>query len=134
MTTTAAPLESSVCFALFVWVFVAAGWALTAQVRARRATGFVLAAVGAGLLVPAAAIGVIGLETALTAWNDEMGLLPWGLARILGITTYLEIPDATAWAAAGFGAVLLVLGVALALPWSRRRADRADTAPAVTTR
>ncbi|MFK4837239.1 hypothetical protein ACI3KY_16055 [Microbacterium sp. ZW T2_14] len=128
-------IYSAVAFALFVWVFVAAGWALAAQVRARRATGFVLAAVGAGLLVPAAAIGVIGLETALTAWNDEMGLLPWGLARILGITTYLEIPDATAWAAAGFGAVLLVVGVALALPWSRRRAARAaETTPADTAR
>lgn len=125
----------AVAFALFVWVFVAAGWALAAQVRARRATGFVLAAVGAGLLVPAAAVGALGLEAALTVWNDEMGLLPWGLARILGITTYLEIPDATAWAAAGFGALLLVVGVALALPWSRRRAHRAaETAPADAAR
>lgn len=112
----------AVAFALFVWVFVAAGWALAAQVRARRATGYVLAAVGAGLLVPSVIVGVIGLERALTLWNDEMGLLPWGLARILGITTYLEIPDATPWAAAAFGAVLLVVGVALALPWRRRRA------------
>ncbi|WP_347978234.1 hypothetical protein [Microbacterium sp. ProA8] len=112
----------AVAFALFVWVFVAAGWALAAQVRARRATGFVLAAVGAGLLIPSAVVGLVGLETALTLWNDEMGLLPWGLARILGITTYLEIPDATPWAAAAFGAVLLVVGTALALPWRRRRA------------
>ncbi len=111
----------TVAFALFVWVFVAAGWALSAQIRARRATGYVLAAVGAGLLVPAVVVGAIGLETALTAWNDEMGLLPWGLARILGITTYLEIPDATPWAAAAFAAVLLVVGVLLALPWRRRR-------------
>lgn len=115
----------TVAFALFVWVFVAAGWALAAQVRARRATGYVLAAVGAGLLVPAVFVGVIGLEPALSLWNDEMGLLPWGLARILGITTYLEIPDATPWAAAGLGAVLLVVGTLLALPRGRR--DAAST-------
>ncbi|MDL9979051.1 hypothetical protein [Microbacterium candidum] len=114
----------TVAFALFVWVFVAGGWALVAQIGARRATGAVLAAVGAGLFIPAVVIGAIGLETALTAWNDEMGLLPWGLSRILGITTYLGIPDATPWAAAGFGAVLLAVGVLLALPWRGRSARR----------
>ncbi len=112
----------AVAFALFVWVFVAAGWALRAQVGARRATGYVLAGVGAGLAVPALVIGAIGLETALSAWNDEMGLLPWGLARILGITTYLEIPAETPWVAAGLGAVVLGIGVLLALPWRRRGA------------
>jgi hypothetical protein len=117
----------AVAFALFVWVFVAAGWALAAQVRARRATGFVLAAVGAGLLVPAVVVGAVGLETALSLWNDEMGLLPWGLARILGITTYLEIPDATPWAAAAFGATLVVVGTLLALPWRRRAAAGASS-------
>ncbi|MFF2387798.1 hypothetical protein [Agromyces sp. NPDC058104] len=110
----------ALAFALFVWVFVAAGWALATQVGARRATGFVLAAVGAGLVVPSVVIGAIGLERALTLWNDEMGLLPWGLARILGITTYLDIPGETAWYAAGFALLLLVAGVLLALP--RRRA------------
>ena len=50
---------------------------------------------------------VVGLERALTAWNDEVGLLPWGLSRILGITVYLGIPADTAWWAAGVGAVLL---------------------------
>ncbi|HKP08641.1 MAG TPA: hypothetical protein VJU58_15420 [Microbacterium sp.] len=111
----------TVAFALFVWVFVAAGWALSAQVGARRATGYVLAAVGAGLLVPAIVVGFVGLESSLTLWNDEMGLLPWGLARILGITTYLEIPSETPWAAAAFGGALLVVGLLLAVPWRRRR-------------
>jgi hypothetical protein len=46
--------------------------------------------------------------------------LPWGLARILGITTYLEIPDATAWWAAAFGAALLAVGLLLALLRARR--------------
>jgi alpha-glucuronidase len=110
-------LYITVAFALFLWGFVAAGWALGSAIGARRATGTVLAAVGAGLAVPAAVVALIGLEQALTVWNDQMGLLPWGLARILGITTYLEIPDATAWYAAAFGAVLLVVGVLLTLPW-----------------
>ncbi|MCP2635211.1 hypothetical protein K0817_001355 [Microbacterium sp. HD4P20] len=112
----------AVAVALFVWVFVAGGWALSAQVGARRATGYVLAGVGAGLAVPAAVVGAIGLEATLTLWNDEMGLLPWGLARILGITTYLEIPAETPWVAVGLGAALLVVGVLLALPWQRRGA------------
>ncbi|WP_194397623.1 hypothetical protein [Microbacterium atlanticum] len=119
-------LYITVAFALFAWVFVAAGWALAAQMRPRRATGFVLAAVGAGLLVPSVVVGLVGLESALTLWNDELGLLPWGLARILGITTYLEIPDATPWAAAGFGLALVVGGTLLALPGRRRAASVAS--------
>jgi hypothetical protein len=107
--------------ALFLWVFVAAGWSLATQLGARRATGTVLAAVGAGLAVPAIAIGVIGLEQALTVWNDQVGLLPWGLSRILGITTYLGIPESTPWYAAGFGLLLLVGGLALSFPYRRRR-------------
>jgi hypothetical protein len=111
----------AVAFALFVWVFVAGGWALATQVGVRRAWGMVLAACGAGLTLPAVAVAILGLEPALTAWNDELGLLPWGLARILGITVYLEIPAETAWYAAAFGAALVVVGVLLALP--RRRAE-----------
>ncbi len=113
----------AVAFALFVWVFVAAGWALAAQIGARRATGAVLTGVGAGLAVPAAIVGAVGLESALSAWNDQLGLLPWGLARILGITVYLEIPASTAWWAAAFGALLAIVGVLLALP--RRRSAEA---------
>jgi hypothetical protein len=110
----------AIAFALFVWLFVAAGWALAVQIGARRATGTVLAGVGAGLALPALVVAVIGLEQSLTVWNDQMGLLPWGLARILGITTYLEIPDATAWYAFGLGFVIAVVGVLLAVPWRRR--------------
>lgn len=113
-------LYIAVAFALFIWVFVAAGWAMAAQIGARRATGAVLAAVGAGLAVPATVVAAIGLETALTAWNDQLGLLPWGLARILGITVYLDIPASTAWYAAAFGALLAIVGTLLALPRRRR--------------
>ncbi len=103
--------------ALVLWLLVAAAWALTAATGSRRqATGTVIAAVGAGLAVPAAVVGLVGLERALTAWNDQVGLLPWGLSRILGITVYLGIPADAAWWAAGAGAVVCVLGLALALP------------------
>jgi len=113
-------LYISLAFAAFLWTFVAAGWALASRLGGRRATGVVLAAVGAGLAVPAAIVGVVGLEAALTVWNDQLGLLPWGLARILGITTYLEIPDDTAWWAAAFGALLLLAGLALSVAGTRR--------------
>jgi type IV secretory pathway TrbD component len=38
---------------------------------------------------------------------------------------YLDIPEATAWFAAGFGLVIAVVGVLLALPYGRadRRAE-----------
>ncbi|GAA1983442.1 hypothetical protein [Microbacterium pumilum] len=109
----------SIAFALFVWLFVAAGWALAGQVGRRRATGMVLAAVGLALAIPAAIISAIGLETALSLWNDQMGLLPWGLARILGITVYLDIPADTALWAAVFGVVLAAVGFILAVRWRR---------------
>lgn len=50
-----------------------------------------------------------------------MGLLPWGLSRILGITVYLDIPADTAWVGAAAGVVLVAAGVLLALPWRPRR-------------
>jgi hypothetical protein len=113
----------TVAFALFLWVFVAAGWALAAQFGGRRGTGFVLSAVGAGLAIPAFIVAAIGLETSLTAWNDGMGLLPWGLSRILGITVYLDIPAETAVFAGIFGLVVAVIGVLLAIPWRRPSRD-----------
>jgi len=106
----------AVAFALFVWVFVAAAWALTSQLGARRAVGAVLAAVGAGLALPAAVVGVVGLERMLALWNDELGPSPWGLTRILGIATSLELPDAATWWALVAGAVVCAVGVGLGLP------------------
>jgi len=106
----------TVAVALFLWLLVAAAWALSVSLGRRRAAGTVLAAVGAGLALPAAVVGLVGLEGALTAWNDEVGLLPWGLSRILGITVYLGIPTDTAWWVAALGAALLAVGLALAVP------------------
>ncbi|MGW8481819.1 hypothetical protein ACWGJP_01675 [Microbacterium sp. NPDC055903] len=112
----------TVALALFLWTFVAVAWSLAGRWGRRRASGLVLAAAGAGLAVPAAAVAVVGLEAALTAWNDELGVLPWGLSRILGITVYLDVPADAAWAAAAAGAVLFAVGLALAVPWRRRSA------------
>ncbi len=113
-------LYVTVAFAAFGWVIVAAAWALATQIGGRRATGVVIAGVGMVLAVFGALIGAIGLEAALTAWNDQMALLPWGLSRILGITVYLDVPADTAWYAAAAGAVLAIAGTALTLPWRRR--------------
>ena len=81
-----------------------------------------VAAAGGVLAVFGGLIGAIGLEAALTVWNDQMALLPWGLSRILGITVYLEVPPDTAWIAAAAGVVLVVVGLLLALPWRRTTA------------
>jgi hypothetical protein len=121
----------TVAVALFLWLLVAAAWALSVSRGRRRAAGTVLAAVGAGLAVPASVVALVGLETALTAWNDQVGLLPWGLSRILGITVYLGIPADTAWWAAALGAVVLVVGLLLTLPWSAAPATE-DAAEHVT--
>ncbi|WP_133546012.1 hypothetical protein [Microbacterium sp. BK668] len=123
-------LYIGVAFALFLWVFVAAGWALSTQLGRRRATGAVLAAIGAALAIPATVVAIIGLEPSLSLWNDQLGLLPWGLARILGLTTYLEIPADTAWWAAAFGALLVGIGVLLTVPWGRRRGGAGRSAEA----
>lgn len=113
----------TLAFALFLWFVVAGGWALAALLGVRRAWGFALAGVGLVLAAIGAFVGAVGLERALTVWNDQLGLLPWGLARILGITVYLDIPASSAWYAAALGAVLLVGGAALALV---RRPHRHD--------
>lgn len=113
-------LYTTASFALFAWVLVAAGWSQVGSLGRRRATGIVVAASGAALGVIATLVGVIGLEQALTIWNDQLALLPWGLSRILGITVYLGIPADTPWWAAAVGAAAIVVGSALALPPRRR--------------
>jgi hypothetical protein len=54
-------------------------------------------------------------------YADEMGLLPWGLSRILGISVYLDIPADTAWWAAIAGVVLVAAGAILVAFGGRRR-------------
>jgi len=109
---------------------VAGAWALAARFGVLRAMGAVVAAVGAVLAVFGGLIGLIGLEAALTAWNDEMALLPWGLSRILGISVYLDIPADTAWWAAIAGVVLVVVGAAVVALGALTARSRRSTSPA----
>ncbi|WP_143080528.1 hypothetical protein [Actinacidiphila rubida] len=73
------------------------------------------------LAVGGAAAWATGTERALSAWNDQMTLLPWGLHRILGITTYLGVPTSLPRDVALAGAALVLLGAALGV---RRRVGR----------
>lgn len=118
----------TVAFALWAWLLVAAGWALVPVLGRRRATGAALAGAGLALAGAGLFVAAYGLEAALTVWNDQLGLLPWGLARILGITTYLEIPVDAAWWAAAAGAV--VLGLGLLLRWTPALSRRTRPASA----
>jgi hypothetical protein len=110
---TVRSLYITVGFAAFLGVFVVAYTALRTGMGRRAAGGRVLVASGAPLLVLGGLLAVIGLEQALTWWNDQLALLPWGLSRILGITVYLEIPAVLPLVVAGVGAVLVLAGAAL---------------------
>ena len=116
----------TLAFALFGWVLVAGAWALGRAIGRRRATAALVGASGVVLVVLGGLIGAIGLEAAMTVWNDQLALLPWGLSRILGLTVYLEIPAELPWLAAVFGAVLVVLAGLLA--WRRPRSGPGATA------
>ncbi|GAA3193864.1 hypothetical protein GCM10010468_03370 [Actinocorallia longicatena] len=111
----------SLAFAAFCWVFVVAALVLRTAygAGARRAAGGVLTALGVPLLLLGSLVAGLGLERCLTWWNDQMALLPWGLSRILGITTYLGIPTILPTAVAVLGGALVLAGGALRL---RRRA------------
>ncbi|KKK07221.1 hypothetical protein, partial [Micromonospora sp. HK10] len=88
----------------------------------RRAVGSTVAAAGVPLGVLAGLVALVGLERALTVWNDQLALLPWGLSRILGITVYLGIPPGLPAYAAAAGAALTAAGLAAA-GWPRRTAS-----------
>ncbi|WP_245601914.1 hypothetical protein [Hamadaea tsunoensis] len=109
-------LYITVSFALFAALFVAVYRVLRAQgALRRRSAGVVLAAGGGALAVPAALVTALGLERALTIWNDQMALLPWGLSRILGITVYLGIPSYLPVVALAVGGAAALVGLALTL-------------------
>ncbi|WNM38062.1 hypothetical protein RMN56_23380 [Micromonospora halotolerans] len=114
-------------FAAFGWLFVATAVVLRDRyaVRRRRVVGLTLTAAGVPLGVLAGLVAVIGLERALTVWNDQLALLPWGLSRILGITVYLGIPADLAGHAAAVGAILAGVGVLLSAGRARRTAGPA---------
>ncbi|MGQ0838570.1 hypothetical protein [Actinokineospora sp.] len=114
----------TVAFAAFLWVFVVAGMVLRDRygLLRRRAVGRVLVALGMPLVVLGGVVSVLGLERALTIWNDQMALLPWGLSRILGITVHIGIPTSLPMVAAVAGVLVAVAGSVLA--WVRGRAER----------
>ncbi|MFC8597303.1 hypothetical protein [Isoptericola sp. NPDC057191] len=118
----------TIAFAAFCWVVAAAWFALRSLGLGPAATaGRVLLAVSAPVLVGGIVVGAIGLETVLTAWNDQMMVLPWGLSRILGLTVHLGIPVDLPWVAAGLGAAIMTAGallVVVAAVVGSRRARR----------
>ncbi|SCL28712.1 Glycosyl hydrolase family 67 C-terminus [Micromonospora pallida] len=111
----------TVAFAAFCWLFVATAVVLRDRygLRRRSAVGSTLTAVGVPLGVLSGLVAVVGLERALTVWNDQLALLPWGLSRILGITVHLGIPTDFPGYTAGAGATLAAVGLLLSL--GRRR-------------
>ncbi|MGH1561281.1 hypothetical protein [Mumia sp. DW29H23] len=114
----------TLAFAAFCWLFVAT-WLVLRHgygLRVTGATGRLLVALGVPLVVLGGLVAVIGLEQALTVWNDQMALLPWGLSRILGITVYLGIPTWLPAAAAALGAALAAAGGVLLLAGRHGRA------------
>ncbi|WP_367130745.1 hypothetical protein [Saccharothrix sp. HUAS TT1] len=105
----------AVAFAAFAGTFVAAYAALRDGLGRAAAAGRVLAAVGAPLAALGALVTALGLDRALTAWNDQLALLPWGLSRILGISAHLGIPTALPVYALVAGAVAVSVGAVLML-------------------
>ncbi|MEU4420861.1 hypothetical protein AB0F81_09555 [Actinoplanes sp. NPDC024001] len=110
---TARSAYVTVAFAAFAWLFVATGSVLRAHYgwSRRRVAGAVVLTAGAPVLTVGALLWSAGLERALSTWNDQMALLPWGLHRILGIVTFLEIPPALPLWLTTLGAALTVLGL-----------------------
>jgi hypothetical protein len=107
---TARAAYLTLAFAAFGWLFVAS--TLAQRTTRRRAIGNTVVAAGVALAVVAGGIAALGLERALTIWNDQLALLPWGLSRILGITVYLGIPTNLPQIALAVGLLAAVAGTA----------------------
>jgi hypothetical protein len=112
-----------IAFGSFAWLFVATGSVLRTQYgwSRRRVAGGVALAAGVPMLALGALIWALGLERSLSAWNDQLALLPWGLHRILGIVTFLGIPPALPVWIAVTGAALSIVAVA-GIGWRSARA------------
>ena len=105
----------TVAFALVAWVFVAAGWSLAPQLGPRRAAGIALGGVGMALALPTVAAAVFGTGPALSSWNNQVGVLPWHLARISGLYDG-AVPAGAILSAAVVGVLMTIAGLVLALP------------------
>lgn len=118
-----------VAFALVAWVFVAAGWSLAPQLGRPRAAGITLAGMGIGYALPAATIAFAGAGDALRSWNEQIGILPWDLARLTGMRDG-AFPVELVSVTAVIGAIATIVGILLALPRRvfERRARRGSAA------
>ncbi|MER6970145.1 hypothetical protein ABT304_03750 [Nocardioides sp. NPDC000445] len=107
----------TVAFAGFGLLFVATALALRSAYgfTRRGAVGRVLIAAGVPVVLGGAGVAMLGTERALTVWNDQMALIPWGLSRILGITVHLGIPTSLPWFAVACGAAAALVGVTLSV-------------------
>lgn len=108
-------LYLGVAFALLAWVFIAAGWSLRPQLGRRRATGIALAGIGVGYALPAATVALVGAADALRSWNEQVGVLPWDLARFTGVRDG-AFPLEAVTVTAVIGVVVTLVGILLALP------------------
>jgi hypothetical protein len=113
----------TVAFGAFCWLFVVVTVVLRGAYgrSTRRAVGPTALAAGGTLALLAGVVAATGLERALTIWNDQMALLPWGLSRILGITVHLGIPPSLPTVALVAGLAVALVGAALSLRPARRR-------------
>ncbi len=105
-------LYITVSLALFLWLFAAAGWALTTQFGTRRSVGIIAAAAGAAITLPAVIVGLVGMDAALSPISDGMGLLPWAYTRVPGMSME-GVDPVVAWIAAAGGLVVAGIGILL---------------------
>ena len=105
----------SVAFALFFWVFFAAGGAMRIQIGRRRATGAVLGAMGAALTLPALVVALVGGGRVASQWAAQSGLASESAAEILAFANRFGGVDLLTWVAVALGAALFVVGAAMAL-------------------
>ncbi|OUZ08243.1 hypothetical protein BHE97_13490 [Aeromicrobium sp. PE09-221] len=110
--------------AYVIATIVVAGWALAAVAMAARRRGAVLVSLGVVVLGLGIALITVGLDPALRTWSDELGILPWTLARTLGISTHLGIPAWIVWVPLAAGGLIGIAGI-VRLRGTRRSATRA---------
>jgi glycosyl hydrolase family 67 len=115
----------TVGFAAFCWLFVVTAIVLRRHygLTRRRCVGAAVTGAGLTLAVVSGVVAAIGLERALTIWNDQMALLPWGLHRILGLTVYLSIPTTLPDYTMACGVALALAGALISLRLPRRRSS-----------
>ncbi len=107
----------AVAFMLFVWTFVAAGWALQAQGGLRYALAGLCSAVGLAIAIPAAVVAIVGAQRVLEVWDDGLGLLPYAIVELLPGDA--SAAQSFAWVCVGVGAVMAAAGAAFAVAYRR---------------